>query len=594
MATSGASEKPSIGMIPAYKRYVMTWLWPHRRLFFWALVITILLALSTGAFAKVTQLIVIALNTPQESVFPLWVAPFLVAGLALLRGTLSYLRLMLINYTTTAAALDLKLDLYGKFIRADLAQLSSEASTSSATRFNVDVSLANNSIVHLLSLFSMVSIMFSTLGFMLWINWQLTIAFIFILGLGVLPILDLGQRMRRISVRNQRQIGVATSKVSESLSSIRLIRTYGIEAQSQKDTKAAFEEIRRLSLKQVSVVARITPITEFLGGLAIAVLLGAIIIIFGDNENIIADFVGLLAGMGVIAPEFQRSGKLYTRVQQGTAAMERVYDILDRDAEIVSPPNAPSLGRALGKVSFENVGFEYPDGTKALSDISFEASPGEMIAFVGRSGAGKSTIFNLLPRLYDVTHGAVKIDGHDIRDVQLGSLRKNLALVSQDSLLLSGTVAENLRAGWTDATDADVIAAAKAASADTFISELPEGYETTITAETHGFSGGQRQRLSIARAMLRDAPILLLDEPTSALDAESEAIVRSSLDTLSEGRTTLVIAHRLATILSADQILVLDQGQVVERGTHSTLLQQDGLYAQLYKMQFDEAQAKAQ
>jgi subfamily B ATP-binding cassette protein MsbA len=274
--------------------------------------------------------------------------------------------------------------------------------------------------------------------------------------------------------------------------------------------------------------------------------------------------------------------------------MERIYGVLDADAKIVSSANAVEPGRLSGRLKFDAVDFAYPDGTTALSGISFEAKPGETIAFVGRSGAGKTTVFNLLPRLYDVTGGRIELDGNDLRDLDVDGVRRNLALVSQDSLLLTGTVADNLKAGREDATDDEVIAAAKAASAHDFIMELPKGYDTRITPENHGFSGGQRQRLSIARAMLRDAPILMLDEPTSALDAASEGIVRASLGRLSEGRTTLVIAHRLATILSADQILVMEAGRVIERGTHSELVALNGVYAQLYRMQFDDAQESAQ
>jgi subfamily B ATP-binding cassette protein MsbA len=245
-----------------------------------------------------------------------------------------------------------------------------------------------------------------------------------------------------------------------------------------------------------------------------------------------------------------------------------------------------TLGRAHGRVSYEGVGFAYPNGFVALEDVSFEVEPGTRTAFVGRSGAGKSTVFNLLPRLYDPTAGRILIDGRDIREATLASLRQNIAVVSQDSILLTGTVAENIGFGRRDASRAEIEVAAKAAQADGFIAALPEGYDTPVIPSAGQFSGGERQRLSIARALLRDAPILLLDEPTSALDAESEAAVRAALARLAHGRTTLVIAHRLATILDADRIVVMDRGRIVEAGSHAELIAAGGLYADLHALQF--------
>ena len=245
-----------------------------------------------------------------------------------------------------------------------------------------------------------------------------------------------------------------------------------------------------------------------------------------------------------------------------------------------------ALGRATGDIRFEAVGFAYPDGHVALRDFTLAVPRGTRTAFVGRSGAGKSTVFNLLPRLYDPTAGRILLDGHDLRDLTLASLRDQIAVVSQDSVLLSATVAENIGFGRRSASRAEIEAAARAAAADGFISALPKGYDTPVIPSAAQFSGGERQRLSIARAILRDAPILLLDEPTSALDAESEAAIRAALARLAVGRTTLIIAHRLATILDADRIVVMDHGRIVEQGTHAELLTLEGLYADLYALQF--------
>jgi subfamily B ATP-binding cassette protein MsbA len=323
---------------------------------------------------------------------------------------------------------------------------------------------------------------------------------------------------------------------------------------------------------------------EALVGLAVAVLLFVVGLRMRAGTTTIADFTALLTGLGVIAGPARRLGGNFATVQQGAAALDRVFMLFDAENTIVDGPQ--TLDRCLGQIRFENVDFAYPDGHVALEDVTLVIEPGTRVAFVGRSGAGKSTIFNLLPRLYDPTAGRIRLDGHDLRDLTLASLRDQIAVVSQESVLLTGTVAANIGFGRQGASRAEVEAAARAAAADWFIRALPEGYDTPVVPSAGQFSGGERQRLSIARAILRDAPILLLDEPTSALDAESEALIRDALERLAHGRTTLVIAHRLSTVLDADMIVVMNRGRIVERGSHAELLARDGLYADLYQLQF--------
>ena len=273
-------------------------------------------------------------------------------------------------------------------------------------------------------------------------------------------------------------------------------------------------------------------------------------------------------------------------MQQAMAAIDRIFSVLDMQETVNDKPNAVQLPKVQGKVSVENVTFSYDDKHNALENVSLEVSPGQMIAFVGPSGAGKSTIANLIPRFYDVNAGAIKIDGFDIRDVTLNSLREQIGIVPQETLLFNTTVLENIRYGRLDATDEEVIAAAKAANADEFICNLPNGYQTQIGERGLNLSGGQRQRMAIARAMLKNPQILILDEATSALDTESEKIVQAALDELMVGRTSFVIAHRLSTIFAADQIFVIDKGKICEHGTHAELLKLGGLYSNLYNIQF--------
>ena len=375
-----------------------------------------------------------------------------------------------------------------------------------------------------------------------------------------------------------------TSEVAEGLAGIRMARAYRLEEPLAESAGGVFERLFGLRIRQNRWQARVAPLMEILIGLAVAVLLFVVALRMQAGTTTIADFTGLLTGLGVISGPARRLGGNYATVQQGGAALDRVFMLFDAENTIVDGPD--ELRRALGQIRFEAVDFAYPDGHVALEGVSFAVEPGMRVAFVGRSGAGKSTVFNLLPRLYDPTAGRILVDGHDIRSLTLASLRDQIAVVSQDSVLLTGTVAENIGFGRRDASRAEIEAAARAAAADGFIRALPEGYDTPVAPAAGQFSGGERQRLSIARAILRDAPILLLDEPTSALDAESEALIREALDRLARGRTTLVIAHRLATVLDSDLIVVMDRGRIVEQGTHAELLAREGLYADLYQLQF--------
>jgi ATP-binding cassette, subfamily B, bacterial MsbA len=363
-----------------------------------------------------------------------------------------------------------------------------------------------------------------------------------------------------------------------------MARAYRLEEPLAASAATVFERLFGLRIKQNQWQARVGPLMEMLIGVAVAILLFVVGLRIRDGTTTLADFTGLLTGLGVLAGPARRLGGSFATVQQGAAALDRIFMLFDAENTIVDGPD--HVGRVIGRIRFDDVHFAYPDGHVAIDGVDFTVEPGMRCAFVGRSGAGKSTVFNLLPRLYDPTSGRILIDGHDIRSLTLASLRDQIAVVSQESVLLTGTVAENIGFGRRDAARPEIEAAARDAAADEFIRALPQGYDTPVAPTAGQFSGGERQRLSIARAFLRDAPILLLDEPTSALDAESEAAIRGALARLARGRTTLVIAHRLSTVLDSDMIVVMDRGRIVERGTHADLLERDGLYADLYQLQF--------
>ena len=339
-------------------------------------------------------------------------------------------------------------------------------------------------------------------------------------------------------------------------------------------------------MKNVQQTSMLTPTVEFLAAIAVT-----FIVWFGGYEVVNGEitagaFVAFLTYAVNLANPVKRLSRIYGNLQKAMAAVDRVFTVVDLEESITDKPDAKPLPPVEGRVRFENVTFSYKEGRRALDSITLEAAPGEMIAFVGPSGAGKSTIANLIPRFYEVDSGTITVDGYDIRAVTLASLRGQIGLVPQETMLFSTTIRENIRYGRLDATDAEIEEAARAANAHNFIMELEHGYDTQIGERGVSISGGQRQRIAIARAILKDPRILILDEATSALDTESEKIVQAALDNLMVGRTSFVIAHRLSTVFNADRIYVIDGGHIVEQGTHEELLAKGGLYQHLYDIQF--------
>ncbi|MBR3746676.1 MAG: ABC transporter ATP-binding protein, partial [Selenomonadaceae bacterium] len=384
----------------------------------------------------------------------------------------------------------------------------------------------------------------------------------------------------------QEKLADITSLLQESISSVRVVKSFVREDYEIDRFKVENELNFKATIDNVKISSLLTPTVEFLAAVAVT-----FIVWFGGYEVVngimsAGALVAFLTYAVNLANPVKRLSRIYGKIQKAMAAIDRIFHVLDMPESVNDKPDAIELPKVSGKVSVKNVTFSYDGIHNALEDVSFDVQPGQMIAFVGPSGAGKSTIANLIPRFYDVTAGAIEIDGHDIRNVKVNSLREQIGIVPQETLLFSTTVLENIRYGRLDATDDEVIAAAKAANADKFIRELPEGYQTQIGERGLNLSGGQRQRMAIARAMLKNPQILILDEATSALDTESEKIVQAALDDLMVGRTSFVIAHRLSTIFAADKIFVIDKGRVCESGTHKELLELGGVYSNLYNIQF--------
>lgn len=581
-----ATDTPRLNARAAYGRLWRDWLAPHWPTMVIALFFMVIVALSTAGYAKFMEWVIAALEAKSFSV--IWWGPIGIVALTLTKGTGHYCQQIVQNKVLSRVQAEMQKHMFDRLVYMDLAHLLAEAPAALAARFSADIELVRQASILVFGSVRDILTLIAAIVVMLSIDWAMAIGLVLVFALAFGPIGIAGARIRRISMETQGEIAHMTESVNEGLTGIRMVRTYQLEEWLKSTSNAVFEKLYGLRVSLVKWQALITPMIEVLAGIAVAVLLFLVAWRMQSGAIDLAGFIGLITALGVATNPARKLGGAYAVGLQGMAALERVYALYDAENDIADGDFVYADGaRPKGEIAFDKVSFVYPDGYAALHDIELTIEAGKTYAFVGRSGAGKSTVFNLLPRLFDATQGKISIDGRDITDHKLTALRNQISVVSQDSVLLSGTVLENIGFGREGADKEACIAAAKAAAADAFISKLPNSYETQIDPSKASFSGGERQRLSIARAILRDAPILMLDEPTSALDAQSEAAIRQALDILSDGRTTLVIAHRLATIMDADQIVVMDQGRIVDQGTHEELLSRGGIYTELYNLQFD-------
>ncbi len=504
-----------------------------------------------------------------------------------LRGIFFYGQTYLMSFIGQKVIIDIRETLYRHLQRLSLSYYEKRQTGSIMSYITNDVTALQGALVE--SLIEMVTegmTLIGSMGAMFYIHWKLSLLTFITLPLVIQAISIFGKKLRSASHVMQERAADITSVLQESISAVRVIKSFVREDyEIERFNKENYYNFRA-QMKTAQLMATLTPVIEFLAAVGVTVIIwyGGREVISGNLTS--GSLIAFLIYVVNISNPVKRLSRVYGNIQRALAAAQRVFDVLDTKPEIQNMPDAVELPPVSGHVEFHDVNFEYKPGEPTLINVVLEAKPGQMVAIVGPSGAGKTTIANLIPRFYDPSSGYISIDGTDIKKVTLQSLREQIGIVPQETMLFNGTVYENILYGRLEAGHEEVIAAAKAANAHSFIMHMPDGYDTQIGERGSKLSGGQRQRIAIARAILKNPRVLILDEATSALDTESEKLVQEAIDQLMVGRTSFVIAHRLSTVKRADLILVMEKGRVIERGTHEKLLASGGLYSKLYHVQF--------
>lgn len=567
---------------PLIRRLVRLYVRPYLGSLLIAVLLMLLAAAMTGAMAKLMEPIIDKVFTARDESM-LWPVAGAVMTVFVVRGFATYGHTVMMNQLSQKAIADIQRDMFAHLVYADLAFFHEQQSGMLMSRFVSDVNQIRAALIqcmtglgkNMFTLIFLVAVMFYQ-------DWKLTLISLFAFPAAAYFVARLGKKLRKVSTSTQEETGYLASMLGQVFQGTKHVKSYGMEEFEKTRVNKHIDRILKLMNRAFRVSATATPISEALSGLAIVT-----IIVYGGmqvmaGESTAGQLFSFIAAFLLAYEPMKRLAQLNNIMQMGLAAVERLFNILDMPPAIADKQDAQALNAANPSIHFDDVRFTYADGTEALQGVSFSVPAGKTAALVGESGSGKSTILGLIPRFYDVTGGAIRIDNTDIRDVTLQSLRKNMALVSQEVAIFNDTVRDNIAYGTEGASEDDIIAAAQNAAAHDFIMELPDGYDTVVGENGVKLSGGQRQRISIARAMLRNAPLLLLDEATSALDTQSERLVQSALDRLQQGRTTIVVAHRLSTIMDADVIYVLKEGRIVETGNHAALLNAGGYYSRLY------------
>jgi subfamily B ATP-binding cassette protein MsbA len=559
---------------------------PYWRMFLLGVLGMVVYAATTPALPALAKPLIEGTFIEKDPVVMRWL-PVVIVLLFVVRGLATFVAAYGINWVGTRLVTDLRSAMFAKLLALPAAYYEQQPSGALISKLTFDVTQVTAAATSALTLvFRDLLVIVGLLAYLLWLNWKLTLFALAMAPFVVVIVQVFSVRLRRSSREVQNAMGSITQVIEETIGAHKVVKLFGGQDYENRRFGEEANHLRRHLMKQATAIAASAPIVQLIAAVALAVVIWFAMGQSASAQLSVGDFAAFVAGMLLLMAPLKRVTDINEYLQKGLAAAESVFRLIDEEAELDRGTRA--LGRARGEIRFENVGFRYGTSEQpALEGIDLTIQPGQTVALVGPSGAGKTTLANLVPRFYHPTQGRVLLDGHDLETLTLASLRANIALVSQDVVLFNDTVAANIAYGVMNAAaEADIVVAAEAAHALEFIHAMPQGLATLIGENGVKLSGGQRQRLAIARALLKNAPVLVLDEATSALDTESERHVQAALEALMRGRTTIVIAHRLSTVENADRIVVLDRGRVAETGTHRELLERGGIYDKLYRIQF--------
>lgn len=567
-------------------------MWPFIKPYWFRALIGVLLTIPVGALDGVVAMFlkpfmdkVMIDKQPHFSAM----IPFLIVGFTIVQGILIYSANYLNTWVAQKVTMGVKRKLYAKLLSMDTSYFDTNNSGTILFRYSNDADTASSGLIDNVKQF--LSKSFSSIALvavLLYNSWQLALIAIAVLGLFVYPMTIVRKKMKDILNKTVVNSSLVMTIYNETFSGNKTIRSFTLEDNLKNKFHAATDYMFYLAMKMVKSTNWLSPLMHIIMSIGVALVIGAGSYLIVSGKITSGNFVAFIAALMMLYTPLKSVGSNYISIQNSFLAIDRIFEILDLQPAIQDTPTAKELKEVKKEISFDHVHFEYVPGREVLHDVNLSIPVGSTVALVGNSGGGKTTISALIPRLYDVKKGAVKIDGSDIKDISQQSLRKQIAMVFQDNFLFSGTIKENILLGNEHADDKTIWAALKNACLDEFVKGLPQGLDTEIGERGILLSGGQKQRLAIARAFVKNAPIVILDEATSALDNKSERVVQEALDNLMKNRTVIVIAHRLSTVQNADNIVVINDGQIVEQGKHADLIKLNGAYAALYSMQFKD------